>query len=369
MLPGPRPAGVVHVVGFRRSQGRQAAQGVECGQLVVDGGRNTVLGKEFADAAALAFGAGSVVAEDVDDHRVVGDALAVQFVEDPLDLDVDVLEEAGEHLHQSPLERPLLLGDVRPALHALGARRQFGIGRYPAGGLLPGEDPFPVGVPAVVESALVFVGPFLGDVVGSVRGARRPVHEERAVGGVCLVLAQPGDRVVGQVLGQVVALALRRLDRVEVLIQPRFPLRGLAGDEAVEVVEAVPGRPAVERPHRGGLGGGGVVPLAERRRAVAVVAEHLGDGGGVLADHPGVAVPVHRAFGDGAGMHAVVVASGQQRRAGRRADRRGVKGVVADAVFGHPPEGRGAHFAADHIGQSEPDIVEQHDEDVRGVLG
>ena len=64
----------------------------------------------------------------------------------------------------------------------------------------------------------------------------------------------------------------------------------------------MPGRPPVERPHRRGLGRRRVVPLAERRRAVAVVAKHLGDGRGVLGDHPGIAVPVHRALGDRAGV-------------------------------------------------------------------
>ena len=44
-----------------------------------------------------------------------------------------------------------------------------------------------------------------------------------------------------------------RFDRIDVLVQAGFPLRRLAGDEAIEVVEPVPGRPAVERPHGGGL--------------------------------------------------------------------------------------------------------------------
>ena len=35
---------------------------------------------------------------------------------------------------------------------------------------------------------------------------------------------------------------------VEVLDEPRLPLRGLAGEEAVEVVEAVAGRPVVNGP-------------------------------------------------------------------------------------------------------------------------
>ena len=74
--------------------------------------------------------------------------------------------------------------------------------------------------------------------------------QERLVGREGAMLAQPGDRLVGQVLAQVVVLVVRRLDRVEVLDEPRLPLRGLAGQEAVEVVEAdaLAGRPEVNGP-------------------------------------------------------------------------------------------------------------------------
>ena len=138
-----------------------------------------------------------------------------------------------------------------------------------------------------------------------------------------------------------VGLVVRRLDRVEVLVEARLPLRGLAGDESVEVVEAVPGRPAVEGPHRRRLGGRRVVPLAERRRGVAVVLQDFGHGRGVLADHAGVAVPIDGTFGDRAGMHAVVVATGQQGSTCRRADRGRVKGVVRKTRLELPAGMRG----------------------------
>ena len=208
----------------------------------------------------------------------------------------------------------------------------FGVGRNPAELLLAREHALAIGVPAVVELALVLVGPLLADLVRPVRRAGRPVHEERLVGREGAVLAQPVDAALRQVLAQVVLLVVRRLDGVGVLDQPRLPLRGLAGEEAVEVVEAVAGRPAVERAHRRGLVGRRVVPLAERRRLVAVVAQHLGHRRRGLRDHAGVAVPVDRALGDRAVADALVVAPGEQRGARRRADRRGVEGVVADAL-------------------------------------
>ena len=157
----------------------------------------------------------------------------------------------------------------------------------------------------------------LKDVVRAVDGARGPVHQERLVGRERLVPLQPRQGLIGHVFGQVILLAVRRFDRVEVLVQPGFPLRGFAGEEAVEVVEPVAGRPAVERAHRGGLIGGRVVPLAERRGLVPVVVQRLGDGGGGLRDDAGVAVEVGCPLGDGAVADPVMIAAGKQGRAGR----------------------------------------------------
>ena len=170
-------------------------------------------------------------------------------------------------------------GMLSHAGHGIGARRQFGVGGNPAQLLLALEDALAQRVPAVVELAFVLVRPFLEDVMRAVRGAGRPVHQERLVGREGAMLAQPGDRLVGEVFAQMIFLVVRRLDGVEVLVQPRLPLRRLAGEEAVEIVEAdaLAGRPERERPHRRRLGRGRVVPLAERRGLVAVSAEHLGD--------------------------------------------------------------------------------------------
>ena len=76
------------------------------------GGRwNAILRKELADRAVLAFGRGTVVAPDVEDQRVLAIAESVDLVDDSADLCVHMLREAGKHLHQAALERPLVLGD------------------------------------------------------------------------------------------------------------------------------------------------------------------------------------------------------------------------------------------------------------------
>ena len=85
-----------------------------------------------------------------------------------------------------------------------GARRQFGVGRNRAKLLLAFEHALAIGVPAVVELALVLVGPLLEDVVRPVDGAGSPVHEERLVRRKGLMLLQPGERLCGHVLGKMV---------------------------------------------------------------------------------------------------------------------------------------------------------------------
>ena len=198
-----------------------------------------VLREQFADGAVLPFGAGAVVAPDIEDDGVLALPGLVEVVDQLADLRVHVLDEAGEDFHQPQLKGAFGFRNAVPRRHGLGARRQFGIGRNPAELLLAREDSFAELVPAVVELAFVLVGPFLEDVVRPMDAAGRPVHEERFVRREGAMLLQPGDRLVGHVLGEVIFLVVRRLDRRGVLDEPRLPLRGLAGEEAVEVIEAV----------------------------------------------------------------------------------------------------------------------------------
>ncbi len=364
MLAGPGPAGVVHVVDLGPAQRVQSADRVEGGDLLRDRVRHAVLGQQLADRPVLALGARTVVAPDIEDEGVVAQAQSLQPVHQLADLGVGVLDEAGEHLHQAALERLFRIRDAVPGGHGVGTRRERRLGRDPALGLLAREHPFAIGVPAVVELALVLVGPVLEHMMRAMGGAGGPVHEERLVRREGPVLAQPGQGLVRQVLGEVIGLARGRLDRSCVLEQPRLVLRGLAGQEAVEIVEAIAGGPALERAHGRGLGGRGVVPLAEGRGLVAVVLEHLGQSGGALGNDAGIAVEVQGPLGDGARADTVVVAPGQKRRAGGRTDRCGVKAVVAQSLAGQPGEGGRGDLAAEGVGKAEADVIEQHDQDV-----
>ena len=144
--------------------------------------------------------------------------------------------------------------------------------------LLAREHLLAVGVPAVVELPLVAVGPLLGHVVRGVRGAGAEVQEERLVRRDLLGVGDERDRLVDQVLGQVIALlrGARRLDLMVVVDQLRIPLAGVATEEAVEALEATPQRPPVVRPGRRLELRRHQVLLADHVGVVAVLGQHLG---------------------------------------------------------------------------------------------
>ena len=232
--------------------------------------------------------------------------------------------------------------------------------------LLAGERPLAQGVPAVVELALVPVGPLGRHMVRRVGRAGSEVGEERLVRHQRLLLPEPRDRLVGHVLHEVVALfgRLLGLDRDGALVDGGVVLVRLAADEAVEVLEAAARRPVVERAHRARLPDRHLVALAELRGRVAVELERLGErGAGVGPDR----VVARRAGGDlrdPAHPDRVVVSPAQQGRPRRRAERRRVKAVVLEPARRQPLGYRSADRAAEGARGAEADVVDQHDQDV-----
>ena len=223
-------------------------------------------------------------------------------------------------------------------------------------------------VPALVEAALVLVRPLRRHVVRSVRRPRGEVHEEGLVGHQRLLLAHPLDRLVGHVLGEVVALLgrLLRLDRRRALVDGRVVLVRLAADEAVEVLEAAAaGRPGVERPHRARLPDRHLVALAELRGRVAVQPQRLRQRRAGVGTDRVVAGRRGRELGDDPHPHRVVVAARQQRSPRRGAQRRRVEAVVLQAVPGQPLGRRRRARPAERARGGEADVVEQDDEHVR----
>ena len=199
-----------------------------------------------------AFGAGAIVAADIDDQRVVELAHVFDGLDDPADFMVGVGQVGGVDVRLAD-EQFLLVGVQRvPFLEkVLGPRRQLGVVRNDAELFLVGEDLLAERVPALVEQVQVadFLDPLRRGVVRRVRAAGHVVAEERLVGGEVVELIQPVDGFVGHGGGEVPAgLADVRINRGGVAEQIGLPLAGIAADEAVEVLEAHADRPLVEGP-------------------------------------------------------------------------------------------------------------------------
>ena len=205
-----------------------------------------------------------------------------------------------------------------------------------------------------------------------VRRARREVDEERLVRSETLLLSDPGNRLVGHVFDQVVALFGRflRLHRRGPLVERRVPLVGLAADEAVEILEAATaGRPGIERtcgtrlPHRH------FVALAELRGGVAVEFQRLRQRRHRVGEHRAVPRCAGGNLGDAAHANGMVIAAGQQRLPRGRAQRGGVEAGELQPARCQFFRGRCLARPAKGAGRAEADVVDQDNQDVGSALG
>lgn len=196
-------------------------------------------------------------------------------------------------------------------------------------------------------------------------GEERPVRRDRLLG------PHPVDRVVDQVLRQVVAV-LRQpvgLDRGGPGVELRVPVVHLRAHEAVERAEPLAGRPPRERPGLADLGRRGLVPLAEGGGAVAVAAQDLRDRGRARGPVAVVAGLRRRHLRRHAHADRVVVAAGQQRLPGRRAQGRDVEAAEAQPLVGQPLGGRHLAGAAVRRGRAEAHVVDEDEQHVGCSVG
>ena len=209
-----------------------------------------------------AFEARPVVAEDVDDERVVELAHLLDRVEQAPDVRVGVLLEAGVDLHLARVERPLVVGQRVPGREEVGPRREDGILRDDAELLLALEGLLAEHVPALVELALVLLAPLGGHVVRRVRAAGRVVHEPRLDRVLGTHRVQPLHRVIGEGVRQVERFSVRALghadDRVvlrdERVVLARLGARG-SPRSGRSPSPSASGRAARRRPGRGRASG------------------------------------------------------------------------------------------------------------------
>ena len=213
----------------------------------------------------------------------------------------------------------------------------------------PRQHPGAIRLVARVELALVLVDVLLRAVVRRMVGAGAEPHVPgpRRVGGV--MVAEHAERLVGQILGEVIPLfrAVGLVDELVVVDEVRIPLVGLAAEEAVEAIEALLQRPLLARCARGDVLLRHVVILAEPERAPAVVLEDLRHRRALQRDAPVRAGESVGALGDRRHAVEVMVAAGQERRAGRRAECRRVPLRIAQAAIGQLLERRHVDAAAE----------------------
>ena len=224
---------------------------------------------------------------------------------------------------------------------------------------------------AHVEPALEAVDPLLRGVVRRVARARRVVEEERLLGGDRLGVLDELERLVGDVLAEVVALLgrARRVDGVVVVDEVRIPLVGLGAEEAVEALEAAARRPVAPRRGEVHLRLRAQVPLADHVGVPPLRAEDLLDLAVLGRDHAAGVREADRRLGDAGHAVARVVAPGEQARPRRRAQRRRVPLRVAHAVGDDAVDVRRLDRTAVAVERREADVVEHDVDDVRRALG
>ena len=204
----------------------------------------------------------------------------------------------------------------------------------------------------------------------SVAGTRGVVHEERLLGRVDVRVEHHLDRLISEVLAEVVAVLgpLRRARGPVVERQVGVPVVRLAAQEPVEALEPAAERPAVQRTGWGVLFRGRQVPLAEAERVVALRDEHLGQHA-VGRRHPPVVTREPRGqflnAGDAAGM---VVAAGQNARPRRRTQRGRVHVRVAQARVRDAIDVRRVDKPAEAIELPVTDVVEHEEQHVRSTV-
>ena len=208
--------------------------------------------------------------------------------------------------------------------------------------LLPGQDLLADRLVPHVEPAGELLDPLLRCVVRRVRRTRRVVEEERLVRGDHLGVLDELQRLVGDVLGEVVALlgGLRLVHRVVVVDQVRVPLVRLGAEEPVEPLE-----PPADRPVPPGRGDVDLrlraqVPLADHVGVPAPFGQDLGEHPVLRRDRPARVREPDRGLGDARHRVAGVVPPGQQARPGRRAQRGRVPLRVAHALVDDPVDVR-----------------------------
>ena len=151
-----------------------------------------------------ALGARPVVADDVEDQRIVQLPHVLDGLDQSADLRVGIFPESGEYLHLPGKELLLVCSQLVPVLDGFGLGCQLRVCRDYAQSLLAGQGLFAEFVPSLVELALVLGDPFLRHMVRRMGGAGSEVDEEWLVRRERFLVPHPVDGLIGHVGHEVV---------------------------------------------------------------------------------------------------------------------------------------------------------------------
>ena len=143
----------------------------------------------------------------------------------------------------------------------------------------------------------------------------------------------------------------------------------LTFEEAVETVEPSGERPLVERPGRGDVVGGSEMPLTGAERDVPLRSEHLGERRRVVRHVPQLVRKPGLVVRDRPHAHRVLRPPGEERGAGRRAERRHVEVGEPEPLSREPIDVGRVDVRPVATELREPGVVEENDDHVGRSLG
>ena len=271
-----------------------------------------------------------------------------------------MFQHRGERLLQPAGKLLLVRGEVVPRRHAGIARSHRGTSWDDAHLQLTPEPAFAQNVVTLVEATAPSLQVVVGSLMRRMHRAEREVQEERTVGTHRHEVANPTATLIDEVFTDVVAGTRGRIDVMVVVSELGVELIGLALQETVKPIEAFLERPVVMRSGGGRFFHRREVPLTGRVRRIAVCAQQLCDRRRTRRDataHMRIAgVPIR----DPAHTDGVVVASGEQACASRRAQRSGVETGITQSAGREPIDVRCCQRAAVAVEVCEAGVVE-HD--------
>jgi len=111
------------------------------------------------------------------------------------------------------------------------------------------------------------------------------------------------------------------------------------------------------------------MPLAKRRGAVPVIPQNPRKRNAIVRNERRIAGEPGRELPDRTKPNRMTVATGQQRRPRRRAQRRHMEPVIPHTLLGDPRVIRGVDRPAKRPGIPEPRIIDQHQQHIRRAIG